>query len=966
MVLFMRTIRNTTLLFLFLSFYVVLNSQPWMNNSNNFYDIQRSFKSYQKKSTTPILQKNNQVPGWKQFKRWEWYWEQRVFPSGKFPPADVLLVERRKFEKRTKKNRAVLQALKDPSWTNLGPTTSTAGYAGLGRLNVVAVDPNNASNIWVGAASGGLWKSTNAGSSWTTNTDDFASLGVSGIAINPNNSNIMYIATGDGDAASTYSTGVLKSTDGGDTWNSTGLSYSTSSTVRLFKLIINPNDPDILYVVGSIGVYKSTNAGSSWSQMRSGTTYDIEFKTDDPTTLYISTSSSIYKSTDSGSNWTLQASNLPNSGTIRIALAVTAANSNYVYALYANSTNYGLQGVYRTTDGGTTWTEQVGSAADYMGYYSDGSVAGGQGWYDICIAVDPSDEDVVYIGGINLVKSSDGGVNWTTIATWTSSGTYNKNGSNVVHADHHDLYWSPNGSILYNCNDGGLYSTTDDGGTFNWLGDDLEITQFYRIGSSLTSSSKILGGCQDNGTKLYNSSWSDVIGGDGMECHINSESELIMYGAIQNGDIRKSVNGGTSFSSIFTGNGEDAAWVTPYSLDANNQSTLYAGYENVYKSVDDGSNWNSINGTTNIGTIDVLALAPSDANYIYISDGSNARYSSNGGTNWNDITKPGTGSLTRFAVHPSTPTTLWCTLSGYNSGEKVYYSTDAGSNWTNISGSLPNIPVNCIVHEGNSTNRIYVGTDVGVYFRSDDNTSWTSYNEGLPNVVVNDLEVVSSKNKLNAGTYGRGMWQANLASYTSTDNESDEDEDDNDGIAASEEADAPNNGDGNNDGINDAQQANVASFYSSTADQYITVQTDNDNELSNVKTVTIDDESSYAFPYGALQFSTEESQTSIKIYYHGMSSMDGFIYRKKDVNETWFTFTDVIFGTETIDGETVATVTLNLDDGDREDYDGIVNGVIVDPGGPALLVTSNIPVWDEYWFWTAMLLMIGIAYRKYS
>lgn len=941
-----------------------LLSQPWIDkSSNNFYQIQKDFYKYEK--TAPLLQKNGKVPGWKQFKRWEWFWEQRVYPTGKFPAPDHLIKERINFEKKMKRSPS-LQATADPSWTNLGPTSSPGGYNGLGRLNCIAVDPNDANELWVGAASGGLWKSTDAGANWTTNTDDFASLGVTGIAINPDNTDIMYIATGDGFGGDTYSTGVLKSTDGGETWSSTGLSYSTSSTVRLYRLLINPDNPNILYVCGNVGVYKTVNGGSTWSQMTSGGVfYDMEFKPDDPNTIWACNGTYIYKSIDAGSNWAQQASSLPTNGTQRIALAVTAANSNYVYALYANNTNYGLQGVYRTVDGGTNWTEQEDNTNDWLGYYSDGSVAGGQGFYDLCIEVDPSNANTVYIGGINIVKSVDGGVNWNTVATWTSSGVYNKNASPEVHADQHALQFSPNGTTLYNCNDGGLYSTVNGGTSWNWLGNDLEITQFYRIGTSLTNANKVIGGCQDNGTKLYAGSWSDVIGGDGMECHINSEDESIMFGAIQNGDIRRSLNGGSSFSSIFTGNGENAAWVTPYTPVKSNQSTLFAGYQNVYKSVDDGSNWASINGTTNIGTITSLATAPSNADFIYISDGSNVRYTSNGGTNWNDVTKPGTGSLTRFAIHPKTPTTLWCTLSGYNSGNKVFKSTDSGQNWTNISGSLPNIPANCITHEGGNDNLLYVGTDVGMYYRSDNDSDWRSYNEGLPNVIITDIEIVSSRNKLNAATYGRGLWQAKLVTEESNNSDSNNnEEEDQDGVSAIIESAAPNSGDGNGDGISDALQSTVASLLNEVDSTYITLESLDGFDLANVQIADEEENSLLFFPFGAVKFDIPESNVEIKLYYHGISSLDGFIYRKLANNNEWFTFQGATFGQEEIDGNTVATVVLRLRDGGLEDYDGLVNGVIVDPGGPAIPIASIIPVWDEKWYLLSILLIISIVIWK--
>ncbi len=239
-----------------------LLSQSWynqdLNSTRNFFTVNKSFQHYWKDKN--IHEKGK---GWKNYKRWEWFWQQRVYPDGKFPPSDVTYIEYQKLQKFEKSNKD--RTLTVGSWQSLGPETNNGGYGGLGRINVVREHPTNSNIIFAGAASGGLWKSTDGGSNWATNTDELGSLGVTDIVFNPNNSDIMYIATGDGEHYDAFSVGVLKSTDGGANWNTTGINWSLSNNKTISRLLINPDNPDILFAGGSDGIYKTTDAGANWS-----------------------------------------------------------------------------------------------------------------------------------------------------------------------------------------------------------------------------------------------------------------------------------------------------------------------------------------------------------------------------------------------------------------------------------------------------------------------------------------------------------------------------------------------------------------------------------------------------------------------------------------------------------------------------------------------------------------------------
>jgi photosystem II stability/assembly factor-like uncharacterized protein len=713
---------------------------------NNFYSIQKAFNDYWKDRNTKEKGK-----GWKPFKRWEWYWEQRVYPTGRFPDRYELYDEYRRVTERRKSAAPIGPTA---NWTEMGPSTSPGGYSGIGRLNCVRTDPGNPDVIWVGSASGGLWKSTDAGTTWASNTDTLLSLGITDIAIDPANTNTMFIATGDGDASDDFSIGVLKSTDGGMTWQSTGLSWQTSQGSLLSRLLMHPDDPNTLIAAGS-GIHKTTDGGATWVQTSSVRIHDLEFKPGDPGTLYAAgAASNIYRSTDGGDSWVSMTNGFPSGGR-RVALGVTPANPAYVYALVSNASS-GFLGLYRSTDSGDSWSVRS-TSPNILGWEVNGSDAGGQGWYDLAIAVSPADAEEIFTGGVNNWKSTNGGTSWSISSMW-----YFVPGIAEVHADQHDLYFAPGTDILFVGNDGGVYRTTDVGATWSWLGEGLRITQFYRFGTSQTDPDRVIAGAQDNGTKMGdNGAWSDELGGDGMEALIDYTDANIMYGELYYGDIYRSMNGGGSWQAATGGITESGGWITPYVIDPVNPATLYAGFAHVWKTTNRGVTW-SIASNFAASTLSILAVAPSDPNVIYAGTGGSLYRTTDGGaTNWTSVPRPvGSGSTTSIAIHQTDPHHIWLTSSGYIAGQKVYESTDGGSTWTNISGSLPNIPVNCVVYQNFSPNRVYVGTDMGIYYRDATTADWQEYSTGLANVSITELEIQYATNRIRACTYGRGVWES--------------------------------------------------------------------------------------------------------------------------------------------------------------------------------------------------------------
>jgi len=793
----------------FLSFSSLLYSQQGTTNNRiiplddgksfTLPEIQKSFNDY----WAPFDVKNGyyvengvkrKAPNWKIFKRWEYYWEQRINQmTGEFPTTNSII----EYEKYLAGNNKLNKTTYDESWVNLGTSSSTGGYAGIGRINCIAFHPTDANTFWVGSPSGGIWKTTDGGSSWTILNNNEIVLGVSDIAIPSDyaTSNTMYIATGDRDGGSMWSLGggqvadnvspgVYKSTNGGTTWSATGLTFAISSGTQITRILIDPTNNQILFASmiqfssgASSGVFKSTDAGATWAQKSANWWIDMEFKPGDHNTIYGSLfgnygSAYAVKSTNNGENW----SYIPfGTNGYRTELAVSPNAPNVVYALVCNLSG-GLLGVFKSTNSGTSFTRVDLGAKSMLYYYSDGSGSNiGQGSYDLCIAASPTDANTVYLGGINTWKSTDGGFNWTISNMWTSHPFYNFVSAPVAHADKHALAFQ-NGTTLFEGNDGGIYKTTDSGANWADLTNGMVISQIYRIGVSQTSANTVLTGLQDNGSKLFNSgSWSDVKGGDGMECIVDYSNSNYMYATYVRGQITRSINGFTNWitevdiSANIPGGQPTGAWVTPYVIDQNNSATLFAGYDKVWKTVDRGDSWTSasqvLSSTVKLRS---LAIAPSNSNILYAADQTNMWKTIDGGaTNWSVITLPvaPTSSVTYIAVKNTDANTVWITYGGYQTGEKVYESTDGGSSWTNISAGLPNLPVMSIAYYKVATDRnvLFVGTDVGVYVKDGIN-NWVPFNTGLPNVVVTELEILytGGTNKLRAGTFGRGLWETTI------------------------------------------------------------------------------------------------------------------------------------------------------------------------------------------------------------
>ncbi|MEO8085187.1 MAG: T9SS type A sorting domain-containing protein [Bacteroidota bacterium] len=731
-------------------------SQPWLKQSivssttdvseskkgSNFLDIQKKFNEYWKdKAPSKNEDENREEGGFQQFKRWEAFMKPRTFPTGEFFDPEILVKEHQK-QKQSQLRMAVHPAVTAANWTFVGPTSIPGGGGGTGRVNCIRFDPTNTNTVYIGAAAGGVWKSTNSGSTWTSNTDFLDALSVADIAINPRYPDSVFIATGDGYGyevgqdfwGGTYSAGVVVSADGGQTWNTTGLSYNQTQSTIIQRLLINPSDPDILLACTRTAIFRSTDAGANWTSVRTGHYYDMEFKPNDPNTVYASSSSGIAISSNKGATWSTAGSV---SGSGRVSIAVTAANPLVIYALGENG-NF-----YKSSNGGTT----------FLAMASPLTIANFYGYYDAVLACSPIDENKVFVAGMNIAKTSNGG------ATWSAAGTN-------IHVDNHVLEFLPNNNNVIWCgNDGSIYSSTNSGTSWTDLGNGIGIKQYYRLGCSTITPYKMLAGAQDNGTdRLSGTSWQKVEGGDGMECLIDRTNDQVMYVSWQYGNIEKSTNGGNSFTDITPAAGD---WTTPFMQDPIVANTLVGGWDEVYRSTNAGNNWTQISSGNFNGNIYALAMTEANNSVIYAATLDKINRTVNTGASWTNIT-PGlpvaTVGMTYITVSNTDQNKLWVSFSGYSSGNKVFYSSDGGNSWTNYSGTLPNIPVNCITYQKNSQDAVYIGTDFGIFYRDATMSDWIPYNTGLPNVIVYELEINYSIQKIRAATYGRSIWESDLNS----------------------------------------------------------------------------------------------------------------------------------------------------------------------------------------------------------
>ena len=750
--------------FVFLLFVTsTASAQKWvemMEDPNvNFYDVQKEFYSYYV-GKTKLEETEPRMDGpYSRFKSWERYMEPRVYPTGIRPDPKMIYSEWLKQKALAPTNKLVA------NWSLIGPSVIPSNGGGAGKVNCVAIDPINTQNIWIGTSGGGIWNSTNGGATWSCTTDQqLPSLVISDIAIHPTSPNILYVS---------LRQGIFKSTDAGVTWFDTGLNKTC------YRIEIDPANPNTIISSCVDGLYRTTDAGVTWTQVTTITSSvnnvdDIEFNPGNSNIVYACEFSAIKRSADNGLTWTTITAGLPTTPTpYGIKLAVSPASPNHVYALltsYSPPVSAGFYGLYRSTDAGLTWTN-MSSSPNILGYDITGAATGGQGAYCMSLAVSPLNANEVYVGGINLWKSTNGGVSWTNKSDWGGTGT------TYVHADQQDLKFQPgSGTILYSANDGGVNVSTNAGNTWTDLSDGLAIMEIYNLSSSATNPNVIVVGAQDNGTnKKSSTGFSRINYGDGLDCIIDYTDSNTIYSSYQNGAIFRSIDGGAT--NVYISPSTSYNFQNNYSMNPLKPKTLYAAFNNIYRSYNRGATWTAITSglyptSTGGGFLIPVIAAPSDTNTIYVARFTELYKTTNGGISWTTLTSAGVlpdAYITGMAVDPTDANKVWITYTSYlshfytTSNQRVFKTTDGGLTWTNITYTgLPFGSNNCILHHDGPADALYVGTDLGVYYLDNTMSSWVPYTNGIPNVRVTDLDIQQSVGKIRAATYGRGIWESDL------------------------------------------------------------------------------------------------------------------------------------------------------------------------------------------------------------
>ncbi len=733
----------------------------------NFFEVQRAFYQYWENRPT------HRGDGYKPFKRWEYYWQNRVNPDGSFPAGGWIYNEYQKFAAEQPEGSRLKSGNSD--WLELGPKTrvDVGGYVGLGRLNAIACSPVDTSVVYVGSPAGGLWKTTDGGNHWVVLTDGLPSLGASSILIHPAKPDELLVGTGDRDHGDARGIGVIRSTDGGHTWQ---MYNNGMGEVTVGMMERCDNDPNFILAAANPAIYKTTDGGATWTlkfATQGANFRDIKFKPGSSTVAYATSvgANGFYRTEDGGETW------VQNTGTEgaftkgRMVIGVTPAAPNIVYVICSAGP---FAGCWVSQDDGLTFALQS-SSPNILGYSSDGSDNGSQAWYDLCVAVDGQNSQIVYVGGVNLWRSDNSGKNWKLIGHWTGSGAAE------VHADQHALYINPVNRRLYAGNDGGIYYTDNKGTTWKEITVGLGIGQIYRLGVSVTNPYLTVTGFQDNGSATWTGKeWYTSGGGDGMESAIDPTDYLYSYTTLYYGAITQNIFNGTGRQVAgkgFGGINEDGPWVTPFLVHQDDGNVMIAGYKNIWIT-DDLKNtpisWKKISNNL-AGSNDVFMVAleqsPAIPTMLYASRQDRRLFRTDDFTRpnpvWFDLSAnlPVQGTPTDLECHPYDPMTVYITL-----GRKVYKSADKGETWTDISGSLPNIPMNTLFFDESSEEGLYVGTDAGAYFRDAGMSDWIFYNKNLPvSVEVSELEAYynhldRSKSRLRASTFGRGLWETPLAS----------------------------------------------------------------------------------------------------------------------------------------------------------------------------------------------------------
>jgi photosystem II stability/assembly factor-like uncharacterized protein len=736
-------------------------------------------------------------------KRMQWFHDQRAYPHATLPPKvrEAAIQER---DLKVAREAALRQSLgaslssqtatTEPAWKLIGPQPIGTSFPDAGRVTSLVMDPANPKTLYMGGAEGGVWKTTDGGQVWKSMTDSQPSLAVGAITLDPTNPNTIYVGTGEQNFSgdSYYGAGILKSTDAGATW--TQYQYASAATggpcggEYVGAIAVHPTNNQIVLAgvepcyFGGTSLYRSTDGGHTWTGVLTNKNAwtpvtSIVFDHANGNIAFAATFyGGLYKSTDAGKTWNPANGTgnnaFPTANLGRMALAMAPSNPSILYAAIEDNSNSNLLGMYKSVDTGNNWTK-LPNTPDFCST---------QCWYDIVLAVSPKNPNFVVAGGVYpyhpggsaVTTSADGGTTWV-------------DQSNGLHPDTHALLFSPDGTTLYTGSDGGVWSTTNPTATnINWsdLNSSLAIAEFYPgLSMDQNNVNHSYAGTQDNSTQKFSGplAWNEVDCGDGGATLMDYTNTRTVYTNCIGLSFDKSTDDGANWNSAQQGIDENdrTAWVPPVAIDPEHHNTLYFGTYRVYQTTDGAAQWNPISGdltgTSGKSVLNAIAIAPTDANTIYTGSGDGRVHVtrnalSGASSKWTDVTSSSlpNRSVNWIAVDPAIATTAYVGFSGFTGyGDQlghIFKTVNAGSTWTDISGDLPNTPVDAILVDPDLPETIFIGTDIGTFYTTAGGSSWSKLGTGLPNVVVTGLGLHESSRTLRATTHGRSVWDLNVAS----------------------------------------------------------------------------------------------------------------------------------------------------------------------------------------------------------
>lgn len=705
---------------------------------------------------------------------------------------------------------------KSLKWKHIGPSHMS------GRITDIAKPLDQPYTFYVTSASGGVWKTSNEGTSWTPLFDDAPSAAWGAVAVDPQNSDTVWIGGGESNIfrSSMAGTGIYRSNDAGKTWQHLGL----ADTQHIARIIVHPKNSDVVYVAAGgheytpneeRGVFKTTDGGKTWRKVLYETEMvganDLVIDPENPDNLYATMwhrirrpwsdpvpgpGGGIYLSNDGGESWMRAFKGLPErKRTGRIGISLAASNPQVIYALIDNHEiarkakegeldSYGrpkkdiIKGaeVYRSNDAGKSWTKVSKSNRTMERLFST------YGWVFSQIRVDPSDENTSYIMGVALLKSTDGGVEYKPL--------YDRG----LHGDHHAMWIHPsNSSYIINGNDGGVNLSYDAGNSWKNI-ENLPVVQFYNLELDNESPFNVYGSIQDNLSYVGPSThqpersdpyeWKLTHGGEASYHAIDPDDPNTLYSESFYGSINRTDLATNKTKSIKPkpGKGEPelrGQWLAPFQLSTHNSRVVYHGMQYVFRSLNRGDSWDRISpdltaydpskqGNISYSTISSLSESPIEFGVVYAgTDDGRLHMTRNSGDKWTEITNGIPRKwVSRVAASKHDAGTVYLTLNGKRDNDfqiYVYRSTDYGQTWTDISKGIPGGPANVIYEDPFKKDVVYVGTDMGVYVSKDAGKSWHVFGSDLPITFVHDLKIHPRDKVMVIATHGRGIWKINLS-----------------------------------------------------------------------------------------------------------------------------------------------------------------------------------------------------------